>query len=224
MGQYLLAAYFINMALAPHRPEIEVLLDFGCGAGKSTRAVCPSVRPGGKIIGADVPADFLSAAATATYHAIATDASRLLHVGSFEWIKLVVRGDEEQIPLSKNSVNAVTTTIVLQEIQSERLLFSAIKEMGRVAKSGGRLAIAAVSDRITCEYYTAFTYAPFASNKTMESNIRACQSTVSKIVWDHDRHWSKELLVGGFQEAGWVEIEAAYPTAPVSLKAVPECA
>lgn len=148
VGQYLLAAYFINMALAPHRPEIEVLLDFGCGAGKSTRAVCPSVRPSAKVIGADVSADFLSAAATETYHAIATDANRLLHVGSFDLIGLVVRGDEEQTPLSENSVNAVTTTIVLQEIQSERLSFSAIKEMGRVAKSGGRLAIAAVSDRL----------------------------------------------------------------------------
>lgn len=226
VGQYLLAAYLVNSAFVPNRNEIGTLVDFGCGAGKSTRAVAPSVRPGEHVIGVDVSEDFLVQARLLTNRSIATagltrQSNQLLHVRHFDFVKIDVVGDEERILLQDDIADAVTTSIVLQEFQTEALLRSALGEMGRIAKSGAKLAAAVVSDKITCEDYTTFTYAPFLDNAQRNDNVRKCQSTVSKIVWEHDRHWSKEILIDGLQAGGWGEVVAEYPIAPPDLKPFP---
>ena len=187
VGQYLLAAYLINEAFAPHRHRIGRLLDFGCGAGKSTRAIAPSVRPGAVVIGTDISAEFIELATQLTRRSIALAAIEpmpsILHVGAFDYIQTKVSGNDERIPLEDALVDAVTTTIVLQEIQSETLLRSILREMGRVAKPGAQLALAVVSDRITCEDYTSFTYAPFPENGKRTDDVRLCRSVVSEIIW-----------------------------------------
>lgn len=124
--------------------------------------------------------------------------------------------------LDNESADAVTTTIVLQEFQTEELLRSALCEMGRIAKRGARLAAVCVSDQITCQDFTTFTYAPFPENATRTDNVRQCQSTVSRIVWDHDRHWSKDILIDGLRSGGWDNIQAEYPLATNDLRPYPE--
>jgi hypothetical protein len=94
-------------------------------------------------------------------------------------------------------------------------------EMGRIAKPGAKLAAACVSDLITTEDYTTFTYAPFPDNATRSDNVRKCTSTVSRIVWENDRHWSKDMLVDAFRKAGWTDIKAEYPLAPETLRPFP---
>lgn len=225
VGQYHLAAYLINSALAPFRSRLRTLLDFGCGAGKSTRAIAPSVCPGGKLIGTDISSDFLDTAVALTHRAIAmssTEGQGLLHVSEFEYVPTLVEQDDEHIALEDDAVDAVSTTIVLQEIQSEMLLGKVLQEMGRVAKVGARLALAVVSDRITCEDFTSFTYSPFPQNATQIDNTRMCESTVSKIVWQKDRHWSKEIICEGLLRGGWSDLVTVYPLAPTFLKPFPK--
>jgi len=215
VGQYLFAAYLINRHLLPDRHRIHTLVDFGSGAGKSTRAVAPSVLPGGRIIGVDVSEDFLAKAREVT------DKIADQHQHSYEFHRIVINNNEERILLEDGIADVVTTTIVLQEIQNERLLRSALREFGRIAKRGAVLSAVCVSDKITCEDYTTFTYAPFPDNAIRVDNYRKCSSTVSAIVWENDRHWSKEIFVDGLVNAGWNNIKAEYPLAPLDLRPFP---
>lgn len=266
VGQYLLAAYLINSYFAPRREEIGVLVDFGCGAGKSTRAVAVSVRKGGRIIGVDVAASFLEEARVLTnakavaewltVHLPATahvlhgatvlqllralqsdceETARLRWLAglyrcldrlpwgghTYEFAGIDLQQDEERIHLGDQVADAVTSTIVLQECATEQLLRSALRETARIAKDGAWLAIACVSDRITCEDYTAFTYAPFPDNASRTDGVRRCRSTVSQIVWENDRHWSREVLLDALADAGWTDLDASYPLAPVELDPFP---
>lgn len=215
VGQYLFAAYLINKHLLPHRHRIHTLVDFGSGAGKSMRAIAPSVLPGGRIIGVDVSEDFMAKA-----HAMNDQfADQDRH--SYEFRRIVVHDNEERILLEDSVADVVTTTIVLQEIQNEMLLRSALRELGRIAKSGAILSAVCVSDMITCEDYTTFTYAPFPDNAIRADNYRKCSSTVSPIVWENDRHWSKKVLVNGLVNAGWNNVKAEYPLAPPNLRPFP---
>jgi len=215
-GQYLLAAHLVNSKLAPHKETIDVLVDFGCGAGKSTRAIAPSARSKGRVIGVDISDEILEQARLLTQPVEPATNTK------FEYRQINTVHGRETIPLSDGTADAVSTTIVLQELQSEEQLTNALAEMGRIAKSGARFAAACVSDLITCEDFTTFTYAPFPDNAERTDNIRKCSSTVSRIVWENDRHWSKDILIRGLRDAGWSNIVAEYPLAPKELRPFPK--
>jgi ubiquinone/menaquinone biosynthesis C-methylase UbiE len=215
VGQYLFAAHLVNEHLAPYKHGIHTLVDFGCGAGKSTRAVASSVDPGGRIIGVDISGDFLAVAR------VITERLPLSAEYNFEFYCTIADGNRERIPLDDGIANAVIIMIVLQEFQTESLLRSALIELGRIATSGAVLAAVCVSDRITCEDYTTFTYAPFPDNAAKVDNVRKCKSTLSSIIWESDRHWSREILVDGFRNAGWKNLKAEYPLAPTDLQPFP---
>lgn len=194
--------------MIPLRRNIDTLVDFGSGCGKSTRAVANCVNEGGKIIGVDISADMIREAEDLTQKR-KTDHPNV----SFEYRQITNQDEREVIPLPDGSVDAVTTTIVLEEMQTEKQLRNAISEIGRITKQGGYFAAVCVSDKITTEDFTAFTYAPFEDNKTREDNIRRCESVVSRIVWDKDRHWSQEQLTKATEDAGFQIREIEYPLA-----------
>jgi len=168
------------------------------------------------VIGVDVSEEFLRQAQ------LLTSSSSLAKELTFDFTPIEVIGEEEHIRLGDAIADALTTTIVLQEFQTEALLRSALREMGRISKAGAKLAAVAVSDKITCEDYTTFTYAPFSDNAQRADNVRKCQSTVSRIVWGNDRHWSKEIIVDGLQSGGWEQIDAEYALAPAELRPFPK--
>jgi SAM-dependent methyltransferase len=172
----------------------------------------------GRIIGVDISDEFLTQARELTAHAeSAVDTT-------YDYRKIVTVRGKEVIPIDDGTVDAVSTTIVLQEMQTELQLINALEEMGRIAKPGARLAAACVSALIINEDYTTFTYAGFpenVSNAASGNNIRQCASTVSKIVWDHDRHWSADILMSGFRRGGWTQLNAEYPLAATNLRPFP---
>ncbi|MEQ1697701.1 MAG: class I SAM-dependent methyltransferase [Hyphomicrobiaceae bacterium] len=215
VGQYLLAAHLINSKLSERRDKISTLVDFGSGAGKSTRAIAPSVRAGGRIIGVDISDEFVSEAR------IITGKSTPRQDIEFDYRKINIVNGREVIPLDDQSVDAVTSTIVLQELQTEAQLRGALSEMGRIAKTGAHLALVCVSDKIVRDDFTAFTYAPFPENAGRDDNIRKCLSTVSNIVWENDRHWSSEALMSGLKAGGWGNLKAEYPLATEEMRPFP---
>ena len=217
-GQYLLAAHFVGEVVRATSGPRNVLVDFGCGAGKSTRAVASLVRDGGRVIGVDISNDFLATARRLT------DQSAASHRVTYDYRKVVRVHGREVIPVDDESADIVTSTIVLQELQSELQLANALYEMGRIARTGAVLALACVSDKITTEDYTTFTYAGFpenASNAVAGINIRKCRSTVSSIVWEQDRHWSAETMIPLLERGGWRDLKATYPLAPTTLHPFP---
>lgn len=217
-GQYLLAGHLVNLHLAPHRDNIGLLVDFGSGAGKSTRAVASSVRPGGTIIGVDISSEFVREARALTNQIQPTPDV------VYEYRKIVSVKGRETIPVDDGMADAVTTTIVLQEMQTEQQLRNALAEMGRIAKPGALLVAACVSDKIINEDYTTFTYTGFPQNiinANTGNNVRQCASTVSQIVWDRDRHWSAQVLMDGFRRGGWTNVSANYPLATDDIRPFP---
>lgn len=217
IGQYLLAAHCVREKLMLFKENIHYLVDFGCGAGKSTRAIANCVREGGVIVGVDISDDMLIEA-----RGLNEKLKDKLPRVKFEYKKIMTQNGVEKIPLADEVADAVTTTIVLVEIQSEEQLRNAFHEMGRITKPGGQLVVINSSDKITCEDFTSFTYAPFPENKERKDNIRKCKSTVSNIVWEKERHWSREILTQFAEEAGFKNLSVEYPLATESIPPFPD--
>jgi SAM-dependent methyltransferase len=217
VGTYLFAAQVIWEKLLPLRGEIGCLVDFGCGAGKSTRAAARCVRPGGTAIGVDISADMIAQAA-----ALTDDVRADYPDVRFIYKQIKTREGYEVIPLEDGMADASVTTWALQEMQSEDQLENAVREIGRITKKGGRFAAVCNNDANTCEEYTAFTYAPFPENKTRKDNIVKSRSTVSGIVWEKDRFWPREIYAGCIERAGFRIRSIEYPLADPATPPFPD--
>ncbi len=219
VGQYRLAAALIAEKLQPVGDRLRCVVDFGCGAGKSSRdlARCLPHPRGGTVIGVDVADGMLREARRLT------DACRHEHPRTqFRYRRITDHPAGERIPLLDGAADAVASTIVLQELQREAQVRNALREMGRVTRPGGELVLVVPSDRITCEDFTAFTYAPFPDNATRRDNVRKCRSVVSDIVWERDRHWSRDILADAAEAAGYRLRALDYPLARRSLAPFPD--
>jgi ubiquinone/menaquinone biosynthesis C-methylase UbiE len=217
VGTYLLAAQAVWEKLGPMRGDIGTLVDFGCGAGKSTRAAAACVRPKGTVIGVDISAEMVAEAVKATRESAAG-----LPDVRFLYKPIERRDGREVIPLEDGTADAAAVTMVLQEMQTKPQLRNAVSEIGRVTRRGGWLVAVCVNDAITCEEYTAFTYAPFPENKTRCDNYVKSRSTVSNIVWERDRFWSREILAGCIEQAGFRIRSIEYPLADPAMPPFPD--
>lgn len=208
VGQYLMAARIVAHRLNPLREKIAHLVDVGCGAGKSTRAAAPCVRSGGLITGLDISSEMVQQAKRVTTVLQANCDVR------FNYRRIDRSGaDEFRFPLDNEVADAVISVIVLQEIHTESQLRSMFLEITRILKTSGLFVAVCVSDTITCEDFTAFTYAPFPENANRSDDIRKCKSVVSSMVWENDRHWSREVLEQMLSRAGMINLAIDYPLA-----------
>jgi ubiquinone/menaquinone biosynthesis C-methylase UbiE len=217
VGTYLLSAQAVWEKLQPMRESIRTLVDFGCGAGKSTRAAALCARPKGIVIGVDISAEMVAQAETVT-----RESKDSLPDVEFIYKQILRRDGRECIPVEDAAADAVTTTMVLQEMQTEEQLQNAVSEIGRITKKGGWFAAVCDNDAITCEEYTAFTYAPFPENKTRRDNYVKSRSTVSDIVWEKDRFWSREILARCIERAGFRIRSIEYPLADPATPPFPD--
>jgi arsenite methyltransferase len=97
-------------------------LDVGCGPGSVTAALGRATGHDGLAVGVDISEPMLARAVSA--HAGP-------HVG-------FLRADAQRLPLRDETVDAVVSVAVLQLIPDPA---AALKEMGRVLRPGGRLAV-----------------------------------------------------------------------------------
>lgn len=118
----------------------ETALDVACGTGALTRHVAKLVGPHGRVVGLDLSPDMLSIAR-------ATSLNRLA-VGSIEWRE----GDVNTIPFASETFDAVFCTFALM-VFPDRV--AALKEMRRVLKPGGRMALSVWGDMKKCPGQTA---------------------------------------------------------------------
>lgn len=202
---------------ALQRSQIHYLVDFGCGAGKSTRAAANCVNEGGTVVGVDISSDMLREA-----RVLNKNLKDQLPKVKFHYKKIVTKNGMEKIPLAHGVADAVIMTIVLVEIQTEEQPQNAFREMGRITKPGGHFVVINPSDKLTCEDFTAFTYASFLENRERKDNIRKCKSLVSDIIWEKERHWSREILVQFAKEAGFKSPLVEYPLADKNIPPFPD--
>jgi SAM-dependent methyltransferase len=217
VGTYLLSAQAVWEKLLPLRESIHALADFGCGAGKSTRAAALCVRPQGAAVGVDISADMVAQAVRVT-----ADSKADLPDVNFFYKQILRENGREIIPLADGAADAVTATMVLQEMQTEDQLQNAVCEIGRITRKGGWLVAVCDNDAITCQEYTAFTYAPFPENRNRRDNYVKSRSTVADIVWEKDRFWSREILAGCLERAGFRIRSIEYPLADPAVPPFPD--
>ncbi|PVZ07759.1 methyltransferase domain-containing protein [Actinomycetospora cinnamomea] len=101
----------------------ETVLDLACGQGTHTRRLADAVGPSGLVVGADLSPPMLDRAA----RAVRADNT------------VLVRADAMDPPLRDDTVDAVSCSLCLHLVPD---LDTALAQIARVLKPGGRLAVA----------------------------------------------------------------------------------
>ena len=114
------------IALANPQPG-ERILDVACGTGALTRVVAKSIGPNGRVVGLDLSPEMLAEARKITF-----DPS---NVAPIEWRE----GDASAIPFDSETFDIVFCNFGLMFFPDR---VAALKEMHRVLKKDGRLALA----------------------------------------------------------------------------------
>ena len=114
------------MALANPQPG-ERVLDVACGTGALTRAVAKSIGPNGRVVGLDLSSEMLAVGCKITL-----DPSSAAPI---EWRE----GDVSAIPIENETFDIVFCNFGLMFFPDR---VAALKEMRRVLKPNGRLALA----------------------------------------------------------------------------------
>lgn len=211
-GEYLFAAKIIEEKIKPFKDQIKFIVDYGCGAGKSTRATSLSVNPGTLVVGIDVSPEMVAQAEKLT----AEKAGELPSV-LFEYHAL----RDGKIPLADASVDCVVSSVVFQEIHTDDLLMSTISEIARVSKKGATLIAIFPSDKITCEDFCSYSYAPYPENKDPHNAFKKCISESGTMTWDKDKHWTKDELADVLNKTGFELVSAEYPLADPGVPPYP---
>jgi ubiquinone/menaquinone biosynthesis C-methylase UbiE len=211
-GEYLFAAKVIEEKIKPFKDKIKCIVDYGCGAGKSTRVTAQAVNPSTLVVGIDISPEMVERAEKITAERVGELPSVL-----FEYHTL----KNGKIPLEDSFVDCVVSTLVFQELHTEDRLNHTISEIARIAKKDAPVIIIFPSDKITCEEFCSFSYAPYPENKDPSSSFRKCISESGTMTWDKDKHWTKDELTKAFTQAGFKNISAEYPLADTSFPPYP---
>ena len=210
IGQYLLAKETINEHLNVKQIDRPRVVDFGCGAGKSSFGVAQAINKNGEIIGIDVSDNMITRAVgnKARFNNACPNIQ-------FDFLKIGGTIDAPEFPIADQYADRVVSSIVFQELQTQKALRGSLEEIFRILKRGGEFHGVFVSDKIIDEDFTAFSYADFPQNRrnfNRQKNFRICRTTTlsQDIVWGRDRHWSARKLKHAIGRAGFAELKIDY--------------
>jgi len=167
------------------------VLDYGCGAGRSTQLV--KTLGAKEVIGVDHDANMIE------------QAKRLQENGiSFQLIT-------DRIPLPDEYVDAAVCAHVWVEIKSKDEMIQSAKEMARVMKRDGILVVISTNpDSIGCEY-VSYAYKKVGNPRSGDPIICILKGENSFEI--DDVYWTEQDYLQILEEAGFSHINVTYPLA-----------
>ena len=169
------------------------VLDFGCGAGRSTR-FASQLFPSAHVTGVDISSEMLA-------HARLADPN-----GDY---RLAATG----VPAHDGEFDVAVSTNVIVEIPTIEELRRVTAEITRVVKAGGWLALMTGSEQSYRATYSSFGYS--VSNKIRDGLAAVCtiQSPDGDVVVQ-DTVWTTGTIRKTFEACGWRLSASRRPTAP----------
>jgi len=158
----------------------ERILDVACGTGALTRVVAQSVGPNGRVVGLDLYSDMLAIAQT-----IKLDPS---NTAPIEWRE----GDASAIPFENESFDIVFCNFGLMFFPDR---VAALKEMRRILKPNGRLALAVWGSIAKCPGQMAMKQT-WERHFTDEAGLFDAQHSLG----------SPEIVLSLIQDAGFKDV------------------
>lgn len=180
-GTQYLAFRDVPMLIREHAGSIASVLDYGCGAGRSTRFL---KRLGLDAIGVDVSQDMLEQArskdVSGEYH----------HIPS------------GRLPFDDSSFDLVFSSFVFLEISRIDEIERILKEMKRVLRDDGTIIFVTSSTEATRGHWVSLSYAFPENDKPLKSGDTVKLLIQGVDVVFHDYFWTEDDYSGAAERAG----------------------
>lgn len=180
-GTQYLAFRDISSLIAEHAGSVASVLDYGCGAGRSTRFL---KRLGYDAIGVDVSLEMLEQARSRD------SAGEYHHIPS------------GRLPFEGATFDLIFASYVFLEVSRIEEIESILKELKRVLKNDGIVIVVTASTEATDGDWVSLSYAFPENDRPLRSG-----DTVKLLLQDigvvlHDYFWTEEDYIGAAERAG----------------------
>lgn len=189
-GTYYLAYRDIPDIIAKHVTG-KTTLDFGCGAGRSTRFL---QKLGFKVTGVDIS------------QAMIDKARQFDPNGDYRLV-----GDGDLRSLKQNSYDLVLSVFTFDNIPSMEKRIGLFRDLGKLLTPDGRIVCLDSTPDIYVNEWASFSTMQFAENRTAKSGdiVRTIMNDVEDKRPVEDTFWTHEDYLATFKRAG-LELTASY--------------
>ncbi len=180
-GTQYLAFRDIPMLIDEHAGAIASVLDYGCGAGRSTRFL---KRLGYDAVGVDISQDMLQQARSKD------EAGLYYHVPS------------GRLPFEDSAFDLIFASYVFLEVSRIEEIETILKELKRVLKKDGIIILVTSSTEATEGSWVSLSYAFPENDKALRSGdtVKLLIQGIDVVLYDY--FWTEEDYIGAAQRAG----------------------
>lgn len=182
-GTQYLAFRDIPMLIREYAGPIKSVLDYGCGAGRSTRFL---KRVGFNVTGVDVSQEMLEQARS-------KDASgEYLHIPS------------GLLPFEDSSFDLIFSSFVFLEVSRIEEIEGILREMKRVLRKDGIIIFVTASTEATAGNWVSLSYSFPENNKPLRSGdtVKLLIQGIDVVL--HDYFWTEQDYIGAAERAGLI--------------------
>ncbi|MCW3784563.1 class I SAM-dependent methyltransferase [Defluviimonas sp. CAU 1641] len=180
-GTQYLAFRDIPTLIGEHAGSVASVLDYGCGAGRSTRFL---KRLGYDAIGVDISQDMLRQARSKD------EAGQYYHVPS------------GRLPFGDFAFDLIFASYVFLEVSRIEEIENILKELKRVLKKDGIIILVTSSTEATEGNWVSLSYAFPENDKTLQSGdtVKLLIQGIDVVLYDY--FWTEEDYIGAAERAG----------------------